>query len=110
MGKYTRLLLATLGSSIICRCMEYPSIALNTISIGVEPSDCCWLDFAKHFGGYRCRLALFDKRDPRGEVQELLSPSLVKYVGGHDYKTNTRFSCMATSGDASCLHSLLGFS
>eukprot|EP00884_Botryococcus_braunii_P014703 jgi/Botrbrau1/23233/Bobra.0041s0071.2 len=45
------------------------------------------------------RLALFDKRDPRGEVQDLLSPSVVKYVGGHDYKTNTRFSCMATSGD-----------
>ena len=37
-------------------------------------------------------------RAPEGVVQEMSSPSVVQWAGGHDYKTNVAFNCMATSG------------
>lgn len=37
-------------------------------------------------------------RAPEGVVQEMGSPSVVQWAGGHDYKTNVAFNCMATSG------------
>ncbi len=37
-------------------------------------------------------------RAPEGVVQELSSPSVMTWDGGHDYKTNVAFNCMATSG------------
>ena len=43
-------------------------------------------------------------RAPEGVVQEMSSPSVVQWAGGHDYKTNVAFNCMATSGE----HKLLG--
>ena len=42
-------------------------------------------------------------RAPEGVVQEMSSPSVVQWAGGHDYKTNVAFNCMATSGQhATC--------
>lgn len=43
-------------------------------------------------------------RAPEGVVQEMSSPSVVQWAGGHDYKTNVAFNCMATSGQ--CLSDL----
>ncbi len=40
-------------------------------------------------------------RAPEGVVQELSSPSVMSWDGGHDYKTNVAFNCMATSGTLS---------
>lgn len=37
-------------------------------------------------------------RAAEGVVQEMASPSVVQWAGGHDYKTNVAFNCMATSG------------
>ena len=45
-----------------------------------------------------CRLVRWDMRAPEGVVQEMSSPSVVQWAGGHDYKTNVAFNCMATSG------------
>ncbi|KAA6427924.1 hypothetical protein WJX79_002136 [Trebouxia sp. C0005] len=45
------------------------------------------------------RIARWDMRAPEGVVQELSSPSVMTWDGGHDYKTNVAFNCMATSGD-----------
>ena len=55
-----------------------PSDRLNTVSV--------------------CRLVRWDMRAPEGVVQEMSSPSVVQWAGGHDYKTNVAFNCMATSG------------
>ncbi|KAL3144985.1 hypothetical protein ABBQ32_003489 [Trebouxia sp. C0010 RCD-2024] len=44
------------------------------------------------------RLVRWDMRAPEGVVQEMSSPSVVQWAGGHDYKTNVAFNCMATSG------------
>lgn len=41
-------------------------------------------------------------RAPEGVVQEMSSPSIVQWAGGHDYKTNVAFNCMATSGVPLC--------
>lgn len=48
-----------------------------------------------------CRIARWDMRAPEGVVQELSSPSVMSWDGGHDYKTNVAFNCMATSGTLS---------
>ena len=48
--------------------------------------------------GCVCRLVRWDMRAPEGVVQEMSSPSIVQWAGGHDYKTNVAFNCMATSG------------
>ena len=37
-------------------------------------------------------------RAPEGIVQEMGSPSVAGWQAGHDYKTNVKFTCMATSG------------
>ena len=48
------------------------------------------------------RLVRWDMRAPEGVVQEMSSPSVVQWAGGHDYKTNVAFNCMATSGQHTC--------
>jgi hypothetical protein len=50
-----------------------------------------------------CRIARWDMRAPEGVVQELSSPSVMTWDGGHDYKTKVDFNCMATSGMLSLL-------
>ena len=37
-------------------------------------------------------------RAPEGIVQEMGSPSVMGWQAGHDYKSNVKFTCMATSG------------
>ena len=45
-----------------------------------------------------CSLARWDMRTPEGVVQDMTSPSVVRWDAGNIYTKSPQFNCMATSG------------